>query len=231
MTTSNRTLGSLIAILLVFVLAAVTYQFRHDEAGEAPVVSVGTASSDVDIAEQLPEAPPGAAADSRRSVASPEPPVPDRVEQDAAPEVPVDEGPSGRTPEEHLAALERAHQHFVEVCLEGEGESRDQKERAAMGLVSKSVAAILRSQGRAEYEPDPTRGGFVLGPLPDRWRFMSGTAKFEFPKGEFLAYDLIANRRESRHRGEEGGPAFDEAELLEYEKVFEAAASALESQL
>jgi hypothetical protein len=60
---------------------------------------------------------------------------------------------------------------------------------------------------------------------------MGGTAKFEFPKGEFHAYDLIGNRIQAVSDRSDEPPVFEEQELLEYELLFEAAVSALESQL
>lgn len=146
---------------------------------------------------------------------------------DAAP-APLHLDRSGKTPEQHLQTLKQLHDEFQSTCVRRGGTSRGEVLRSVWSLTAQSVAAIMRAQGRAQYEPD-SEDGFKIIASGDQWSFVSGAAKFEFPKGEFMAYDFIARRMEARPSRLNELPVFEESELLEYEMLFEAAVASLRS--
>lgn len=141
--------------------------------------------------------------------------------------------PPGKSTEEYLASLNVFREEFVATCVDGQGTSRSEILRSAWGLASQSIAAIMRAQGREIYRrADEAEGSMrmALRVLPDEWQFMSGPAKFSFPKGEFIAYDLVGERMQSQPVDPSTLSVFTEQELVEFEMLFEAAVSALESQ-
>jgi len=142
----------------------------------------------------------------------------------------VRDWPSGRSPEQHLEALNAYHREFISTCVENGGTSRGEILQAIMGLTSQSVAAIMRVQGRADYTRDST-GGMKLRILPDEWQFMVGPARFAFPKGEFVAYDLVSERLQRQPADPSALPVFSEGELIEYEQLYESAVLAVTSQM
>ncbi len=116
--------------------------------------------------------------------------------------------------------LNSAHEHFISSA-----ESSLASAGTELQLASLCVAAIMRSQGRADKgRPGEieAKGGLSLKVGPDQWCFVNGDARFAFDKGEFPEYDFAKRRETLQNTGELVAP-LTEAEQLQYEGFYERA--------
>jgi len=135
--------------------------------------------------------------------------------------------PSGQTPQQLLDALQRQHEQFGKESDPDSFDFRGNDADYGWALATTSIASIMLLQGRAQFEPDPGSTGRSLVVEAGSRCFLAAGAKCVFPDGEFPVYDAIEDRMHKAHIDKQPVPPLTADQVIELERLYEAAHQAL----